>query len=236
MDEGDVTVLNLNDSPACKVINGQRWHKNGIVGISMTFIFLVAALQILSSFAYSALTTAASAIYLKKTGLGKCKFPRQSPSFSFLSVHVLIYLLLCLFKMCFLIVSNAQSEISQGSRSPQGCRTPSRSWHHSTLSTKTFCFFNRSFSQTAVALTHIQTRIVQPRQKLASYATPSSERGSITRLGVTKERKDSDDDENKKKRNTKKQRSTGGYKEAKASAFTGVAGAGEPRIGSTERS
>lgn len=115
-------------------------------------------------------------------------------------------------------MSSHQSEV-KGPRSPQGCRTPSRSWHHSTSYTKTFCFFNRSFSQTAVALTHIQTCIVQLRQKLASYATPSSERGSITRLGVTKERKDSNDVENKKRQN-KKQRSTGGYEEAKASAFT----------------
>lgn len=110
-------------------------------------------------------------------------------------------ILKCVFEL--FIMSSHQSEV-KGSRSPQGCQTPSRSWHHSTSYTKTFCFFNRSSSQTAVALTHIQTCIVQLRQKLASYATPSSERGSITRLGVTKERKDDDDDENKKKQKTKK--------------------------------
>lgn len=40
----------------------------------MTFIFLVAAFQILSSFAYSALTTAASAIYFNKLDLENAHF------------------------------------------------------------------------------------------------------------------------------------------------------------------
>lgn len=194
----------------------------------------------------SALTTAASAIYFNKLDLENANFlgyHRHSVSCHYMYWFIYCFVVLkCVFEL--FLMSSHQSEV-KGSRSPQGCRTPSRSWHHSTSYTKTFCSFNRSLSQTAVALTHIQTCIVQLRQKLASYAMPSSERGGIT--GVTKERKDGGgDDENKKKQKTKKHWRIRGSKSlrihwtqllgAEVTAAAEVTGAGESRISSTERS